>query len=264
MKVRRTLGLAPVMGLPLLLAIALPVIALSLAANPTELWQALGHPRLAEALALSARTSLLSLILIVAMGTPLAWYLARSRSRWASVVETLIALPVVIPPAVVGVALLHAFGRRGLLGGWLGDALAFTPAAVVTAQVVVASPFFLQAAIAAFRDVDEDLLLVARSLGASARSAIWRVAIPAAAPALIAGATLSWARAVGEFGATLLFAGNLPGQTQTLPLAIYAAMEEDMALARALALLLGALAFAALLAIRWVPGAHDSKRRGQR
>lgn len=251
------------LGMPLLMAIALPLVALLMASSPSELWTALAHPRLAEATALSARTSALALFIIVIFGTPLAWGIARSRWRGVAVLETLVALPVVLPPAVVGIALLHAFGRRGLLGGVIGDALAFSPAAVVVAQVVVAAPFYLQSAIGAFREVDDDLLLVARSLGTSASGAIWRVALPTALPALIGGATLSWARALGEFGATLLFAGNLPARTQTLPLAIYAALEEDVGLARALALLLGAFAFAAVLLVRLSPAGRAFGARRQ-
>ncbi len=238
---------------PLLVALALPIVALALASGPDELLSALGHPRLAEAVALSARTTALSLLVIVGCGTPLAWRVARGGWRGVALVETLVALPVVLPPAVIGIALLDAFGRQGLLGGVLGDSLAFSPAAVVVAQIVVASPFYLQSAIAAFRDVDDDLLLVARSLGATARSAVWRVALPSALPALIGGATLAWARALGEFGATLLFAGNLPGRTQTLPLAIYAALEEDVSLARALALILAGFAVGAVLFVRLLP-----------
>ncbi|MCB9525950.1 MAG: molybdate ABC transporter permease subunit [Myxococcales bacterium] len=241
---------------PLLAFLGLPVLALLLTSTPGELAAAWRHPLAGPAVVLSLRTSLVSLALIVATGLPVAWWLARARGPWARAVETLVELPVVIPPAVVGVALLQAYGRQGLLGDGLarlGVQLPFTEAAVVVAQVMVAAPFFVQSATAGLRGVDPDLLLVARTLGASPTRAFWRVALPAARPAVLAGAALAWARALGEFGATLLFAGNLSGRTQTMPLAIFSALEVDLGLARALALLLGGLAFAVLLGLRVLP-----------
>jgi molybdate transport system permease protein len=161
-------------------------------------------------------------------------------------------LPIVIPPAVAGVALLLAFGRRGLLAplypaGW---SVTFTTAAVVLAEVFVSAPFYVQAATSAFRRIDAKLLVVARTFGASPLRILFRLAIPIAAPGLVAGAAMSWARALGEFGATLMFAGNLEGRTQTLPLAIYTALEADLRTAQALALVLVAVAFALLLFVR--------------
>ena len=160
-------------------------------------------------------------MLIVLGGTPLAWLIARGRGRTWRVLETVTQLPVVLPPAVAGVALLLAFGRRGLLGPGLavfGVGLPFSTAAVVLAQSFVAAPFYVQAAVAAFRRLDPDLVLVARTLGASWPRVFFTVALPLSWPALAGGAALSWARALGEFGATLMFAGNLTGRTQTLPL----------------------------------------------
>src|SRR5262249_18504498 len=150
--------------------------------------------------------------------------------RGARAIETVLQLPIVIPPAVAGIALLLAFGRRSLLaalypGGW---SLTFTTTAVVLAQIFVSAPFFVQAALSAFRRIDPNLVLVARSFGAQPLRVFARVWLPLAAPGLLAGAILSWARALGEFGATLMFAGNLEGRTQTLPLAIYTAMEADL------------------------------------
>jgi molybdate transport system permease protein len=165
-------------------------------------------------------------------------------------------LPVVIPPAVLGVALLETFGRRGLLGGaldGLGLALPFSTAAVVVAQIVVSAPFYVQAASSAFRRVDADLLLVARTLGASPAGAFVRVGVPLALPGLLGGAALCWARALGEFGATLLFAGNLPGTTQTMPLAIYATLESDLRAATSLSVALAAIAVSLLLVLRAAP-----------
>jgi molybdate transport system permease protein len=171
-------------------------------------------------------------------------------------VEALVEIPIVIPPAVVGIALLMTFGRSGVLGEWLaglGWSLPFTSNAVIAAQIIVAAPFYIQSATAGFRKVDDDLVLVARTLGASPARAFVRIAVPSALPALISGMALAWARAVGEFGATLLFAGNMPGRTQTMPLAIYTALEADVKVAQAIAIVLGAAAFATLLLIRVAP-----------
>lgn len=175
-------------------------------------------------------------------------------------------LPAVVPPAVAGVALLATFGRRGLLGGLLarlGIGLPFTTAAVVLAEVFVSAPFFLQAALAAFRALDPDLLVVARTLGARPGRVFFRLGLPLALPGLVAGAALSWARALGEFGATLMFAGSLQGRTQTLPLAIYAALESDVRAAQAISLLLVLLAGLLLLAVRLAPRLADPARAGR-
>ncbi|MCB9712906.1 MAG: molybdate ABC transporter permease subunit [Myxococcales bacterium] len=238
-----------VLGLGLLVFLLLPIAALGLASSPGELWAALHHPLVLPALGLTAWTSAISLLVVVVAGTPLAWMLARARGPWARAIETAVELPIVIPPAVMGIALLLVFGQRGLLGG-LGVDLPFTPAAVIVAQVVVAAPFYLRSATAGLRAVDPELLLVARTLGASPRRAFLRVAVPLGLPALVNGAALCWARAVGEFGATLLFAGSFPGRTQTMPLAIYAALEADLRVATAIALVLAVVAFTTLLLAR--------------
>lgn len=244
---------APVLGL-----LVLPLVALALASSPADLAAGVADPLFAPALWLSARTTVVSLTVIVLGGTPLAWWLASApphRTRW---VEVLVDLPVVIPPAVVGIALLQTFGRGGLLGAQLtalGIQIPFTTTAVVLAQIVVAAPFYVQAAAAAFRRIDPDLLLVARTLGQSPAGAFRRVALPLAVPGLVGGAALSWARALGEFGATLLFAGNLPGTTQTMPLAIYMALESDVRVALALSLVLAGVSVLLLFALRMAPSA---------
>ncbi len=161
-----------------------------------------------------------------------------------------------IPPAVIGVALLQTFGRRGLLGPSLdavGVAVPFTESAVMLAQVVVSAPFFVQAAANAFRKVELDLLIVARTLGASRATAFFRVALPVALPGLVVGASLAWARSLGEFGATLLFAGNMPGETQTMPLAIFSALEADVRVAVVFSLVLAGLGAVLLLTLRLAP-----------
>ncbi|MEZ4238905.1 MAG: molybdate ABC transporter permease subunit [Myxococcota bacterium] len=241
--------LSRIPALLLLALLVLPVLGLGAATSPAELWAAAALPSTRAALWLSARTTAAALAGIVALGTPLAWWLSRARGPWAQAAAVAVELPVVLPPAVLGVALLETFGRHGLLGP-LGVALPFTTAGVVLAQGVVGAPLYVLTAAAAFRAVDDDVLLVARTLGAGPVRAFATVALPAAAPGLVSGAGLAWARALGEFGATLMFAGNLPGRTQTLPLAIYGALERDVGQARALSVGLVAVAVALLLGLR--------------
>lgn len=251
---RAALGL---FGAVLAAFLVVPIAALVLGNTPAELLAGLSHPLVGPALQLSLFTTALSLAFVVALGTPLGWVLATSRGGWVRPLETLVNLPIVIPPAVAGVALLLAFGRRSLLGSLLApeQGIAFTTLAVVFAEVFVSAPFYVQAATSAFRRIDPGLLLVARSLGASPLRVLFRVAVPLAAPGLVAGAAMSWARSLGEFGATLMFAGNLEGRTQTLPLAIYTALESDLRAATALSVLMVAFALFVLLVVRWIaPG----------
>jgi molybdate transport system permease protein len=233
--------------------LALPLLALYATASLSDVQLGLHHPLVWPALKLSVFTTLTTSVIVVALGTPLAWTLAGQRSRFARAIETALQLPIVIPPAVAGVAMLLAFGRRGLLSGVLypsGWSVTFTTAAVIMAEVFVSAPFYVQAASSAFRRIDPQLIVVARTFGAAPFSVFFRVALPLAAPGLVAGAAMSWARALGEFGATLMFAGNLEGRTQTLPLAIYTALESDMRAAQALSMLLVLVAFGLLLLIR--------------
>lgn len=230
-----------VLGATLVLLLVFPILALALAVTPGELLAATSHPLFWPALWLSLKTTLISLAAILILGTPLAWWLASSKHWVARVVGLLIELPIMIPPAVIGVALLMTFGRQGLLGGALealGVQVIFTTGAVVLAQIVVSAPLYVRAAASAFSGVDEELLIVARSLGASQLQAIRRIALPMALPGLLTGASLAWARALGEFGATLLFAGNMSGKTQTMPLAIFSALEVDVKLAVVFSLVL--------------------------
>jgi len=248
---------APLFGLGgvLVVFLALPFLGLVTTTSWSDFVAGLGHPIVWPALKLSLFTTILSLVVVVLFGTPLAWLLARRRGRLARLLETAVQLPVVIPPAVAGVALLLAFGRRGLVAGLVypeGWSVAFTTAAVVMAEVFVSAAFFVQAATSAFRRIDESLLLVARSFGASPLRLFLRIGLPLAGPGLVAGAALSWARALGEFGATLMFAGNLAERTQTLPLAIYTALESDLRAAQALSLVLVAVAFGLLVGVRAV------------
>lgn len=233
--------------------LAVPLAALFVTTTLVDFRSGLSHPLVWPALKLSLLTTSLSLVLVVALGTPLAWALANASGRGARALETIVQMPIVIPPAVAGVAMLLAFGRRGLLAGWLypeGWSVTFTTTAVVMAEVFVSAPFFVQAATSAFRRIDPKLVIVARTFGASPLRVFFRIAIPLAAPGLIAGAAMSWTRSLGEFGATLMFAGNLEGRTQTLPLAIYTALESDMRAAQALSIVLVVVAFTLLLFVR--------------
>jgi len=244
--------LAAVGGLLVLFLMA-PLVSLFVSTTRADFQVGLQHPLVWPALRLSLFTTSLSLLIVLVLGTPLAWSLAHARGRWARAVETAVQLPIVIPPAVAGVGLLLAFGRRGVFAGLLypaGWSVTFTTAAVVMAEVFVSAPFFVQAATSAFRRVDPKLVIVARSFGASPLRILLHVAVPLAAPGLVAGAAMSWARSLGEFGATLMFAGNLQGQTQTLPLAIYTALESDMRAAQALSIVLVAFAFVLLVLVR--------------
>lgn len=242
-------------GSVLVAFLAVPVFALLATISGQDFVAGLRHPLVWPALQLSLRTTTASLVLVILTGTPLAWALAGAKGAMARAVETLVQLPIVVPPAVAGVALLLAFGRRGLLAGWLypeGWSVTFTTTAVVIAEAFVSAPLYVQTATSAFRGIDSRVALVARSLGASPLRVFFRVVVPIASPGLVAGAAMSWARALGEFGATLMFAGNLRGETQTLPLAIYAALEADLRAAQALSIVLVVVAFSLLLFVRSV------------
>ncbi len=249
----QTLALGTLAAL-LLAFLVIPMGCLMLGTSWGEFSAGLRHPLASPALKLSLWTSALALVIVVTLGTPLAWLLALRRGRVSQLVETLVVLPVAIPPAVAGLALLLAFGKKGPFSNWFspeGGSLALTTSAVVLAEVFVSSAFFLQAALAAFRRIDARLLIVARSLGASPFQLFFRIALPLAGPGLVGGAILCFARALGEFGATLMFAGNLQGKTQTLPLAIYTAMESDLRAAQALSILLLAVALALFFGVRF-------------
>jgi molybdate transport system permease protein len=248
------------LGLALGLAVAfllLPVAAIFLRVSPVDLVSQLGDRAARDALLVSLKTNAIAEAAILLVGTPAAYLLATRRFRGRAAVVTLIELPLVMPPAVAGIALLAAFGRLGLLGGALdavGIDLAFNQLAVVLAITFVASPFYVRQAIAAFGAVDGTLLDAARTLGASRARVFARVALPLAASGLAAGAALAFARGLGEFGATIMFAGSLQGRTQTLPLAIYARFGTDFHLALSLGALLVVVSAALLLTLKLIPG----------
>ena len=251
---KTALAVARVVVVALALAfLFVPLIAVFVAVPPAQALRDLTTTAAVTALSLSLRTTALAVIAIVLAGTPLAYWLSRARFRGKRLLEAAVQMPIVVPPAVAGVGLLLVFGRRGMLGPALETmhlSVAFTTAAVIIAQAFVAGPFYVVAARQAFDAIDADLIAVSRTLGASPLRAFLRVELPLAAPGILAGAALSWARALGEFGATMLFAGNLPGVTQTLPLAIYTALDSGIDVAVAMAALLLFAAFGLLLLIR--------------
>jgi molybdate transport system permease protein len=226
----------------------LPVLAIFLQVSPGTLVRELGDPVARDALVVSLRTSAIAQALIVLLGTPTAYLLATQRFRGRNVALTFVELPLVLPPAVAGIGLLAAFGRMGLLPA----GVAFTQAAVVFAVTFVAAPFYVRTGIAAFEGVDSQLVAAARTLGAGPWRVFGRVALPLAAGGLGAGLALSFARGLGEFGATIMFAGSLQGVTQTLPLAIYAEFARSFDVALAIGGLLVAFSFILLLVVKWL------------
>ena len=240
------------MGLILGLLIVLPTLVIVLRSLGSESLGVLNSTAV-EALRLSLLTTSISLGLTLLFGTPIAYLLARYRFWGHRVLDTLIDLPILLPPTVAGVGLLLTFGRRGFVGQYLNDVgitLAFTTTAVVMAQLFVASPLYIRAMKAGFQSVPEHLEGAALSLGASRWRTFFRVTLPLTLPYLLEGAVLMWARALGEFGATIVFAGSLIGRSQTMPLAIYATLEQDLDAALKLSAILTVLAFALLLSFR--------------
>jgi molybdate transport system permease protein len=244
--------------------VGLPLVALVGRALQTDaLPPALRNPGVLAALSLSLSTSLASLALALLIGTPLAYALARIPFRGRVVVDGLVEMPIVLPPAVAGIALLMAFGRRGMVGAPLADwgiSLAFTPWAVIVAQCFVAIPFYVRSARTGFASVEHDLELAAYVDGASPWAAFWRITVPLAFPSLLSGAVLCWARALGEFGATIMFAGSFRGRTQTMPLAIYAFLESDLGAALALGTILVAVSALLLALIKWATREREAEK----
>ncbi len=249
---RRVIPIA-LASLPIVLFIVLPLTALVIRAWSPGIFTRLVEPDVARAISLSITTTLLTTVLTVLFGTPAALLLSRRRFPGRKLLDTLFDLPVVLPPAVAGLALLMTFGRRGILGPLLTDMnteIAFTQTAVVLAQLFVSSPLYIRAATAGFAAVDRELEQAAALDGASPTNVFWKVTVPLALPSLTGGAVMTWARALGEFGATILFAGNFPGRTQTMPLAIYMGFEVDFSSALTLALLLLLISFTVLLVVK--------------
>jgi molybdate transport system permease protein len=245
--------------------LVLPLIALFTRVPLGQLLHQLTRPVVTDAILVSLKTSLIAQALIVLLGTPTAYLIASRRFPGRALAITLIELPLVLPPAVAGIGLLAAFGRVGLLGStlsFLGLSIPFTQTAVVLAVAFVASPLYIRQAIAAFESVDPALIDASRTLGAGPARTFVRIAVPLALGGLAAGGALSFARGLGEFGATIMFAGSLQGLTQTLPLAIYAQFEADFTTALALGSLLVVFSAALLLVLKlrppWTPSNSTS------
>ena len=239
--------------------LTLPIVAIFLDSSPADLIESLGEPGALDALWLSLRTTAISIAIILLVGTPSAYLLATRSFRGKAFVVTLVELPLVLPPAVAGIALLAAVGDGGILGGAVestGIQLSFATAGVVVALTFVASPFYVRQAMAAFASVDKTMLDASRTLGASEARGFLRVMIPVALPGLVAGTALALGRALGEFGATLMFAGSFQGITQTVPLAIYDRFSTEFDAALALSAVLVAVSAAILLSVKLVHGSE--------
>jgi molybdate transport system permease protein len=244
-----------------LLFLLLPIVAVFLRVPLSDLLSALGSTAALDAIRVTAETIALAMALILLFGTPTAYWISSRRGAARDIVVTLVELPLVLPPAVAGIGLLVAFGRAGLLGGTvdaLGIDIAFTKIAVVLAVTFVASPFFLRTAVAAFEAVDPTLPAAARTLGAGPGRVFFRVMLPLAKGGLGAGAALAFARGLGEFGATIMFAGSLQGVTQTLSLAIYEQFDLDFDVALAISALLIVVSAIVLLSVKFMTRWHSA------
>lgn len=240
-------------GMPLLALMLLPIIAIMLRTPPSLLLRYIGDSTIVQAVGLSLSTSLVSLVVVVVLGTPLAYILARWRFRGRRVFEVLIDLPTVLPPAVAGLALLMAFGRRGLLGGVLtffDVQIAFTQLAVIIAQVFVSASLYVKACTVSLGAINVEVEQAAAIDGARSLQVFRYITMPLAWRGIVGGAALAWARSLGEFGATIIFAGNYPGRTQTMPLMVYLSFELDMSVALTLAAILLSVSFCLLAVVR--------------
>jgi len=240
-------------GTPLLAFLLVPILALMLKTPPLMLARYLTERNTLQAINLSLTTSTVTALAVGVFGTPLAYWLARRRFRARGLIEVLLDLPTVLPPAVAGLALLMTFGRRGLLGNALqslGVEIAFTPLAVVLAQTFVAASYYVKTAEVGLAAVSYDLEQAAALDGAGTLATFRYIMLPLAWRGIVGGAALCWARALGEFGATIIFAGNYPGRTQTMPLAVYIGFEIDLNQALTLAAILLVLSFGILVTIR--------------
>jgi len=248
--------------------LALPIVAIFAHASPARLASQLSSPVVTDALVVSIETSAVAQALVLALGTPTAYLLATRRFPGRSLFVTLVELPLVLPPAVAGLGLLAALGRNGLLGSSLdalGLSIPFTRTAVTLAVAFVASPLYVRQGIAAFEAVDPSMVAASRTLGAGSTRTFFRVVLPLARPGLAAGFALSLARGLGEFGATIMFAGSLQGVTQTLPLAIYSEFDRNFDAALAMGALLVLVSAAVLLtlklSVQWTPSRQSSRSR---
>lgn len=253
----RSMTLLLLASLPMLVFLLVPLVALLIRISPAQLLANLFNREVAQAISLSMITTAITVLLTLFFGTPVAYLLARRRFHGRTALDTLIDLPMVLPPSVAGIALLVAFGRRGLIGHYFNDVgitIAFTQTAVVLAQLFVAAPFFIKAAAAGFAGVDPELEQAAALDGASPFQIFRFITTPLAWIPLFGGAVMTWARALGEFGATIIFAGNFVGRTQTMPLAIYQGFEQELGVALTLSVILLVTSFLVLFVVRNVLG----------
>lgn len=250
----RSKGYWKISLLPYLLFILIPLFTLISGISLADLVANLQQEAVWKAIRLSLITSSISVLLTFVIGTPVAYYLSHRGYRYFRLVDTLVDLPTVLPPAVAGVALLLAFGRRSLLGGWLnllGITLPFTTAAVVMAQTFVAAPFYIKSAALGFHVIDCELKKAAALDGANRWQCFRYIIFPLSWASLLTGSMMTWARALGEFGATIIFAGNFPGRTQTMPSAIYIGFQVDINIALTLAVIMVVLSFVSLITVKW-------------
>jgi len=246
-------------SLPLVLFLFVPLAGLLLRISPSMLASSLGETQVVQAIDLSVTTTLATSLITLVFGTPVAYLLARKKFPGRTFLDAVIDLPLVLPPAVAGVALLIAFGRRGYLSPFFGGVeIPFTEAAVILAQVFVAAPYYVKSAAAGFASVNRELEHAAAVDGASRPQIFRTIVLPLTLPSIIGGIVMTWARALGEFGATIIFAGNFPGRTQTMPLAIYIGFEIDLRIALVLAVMLLAVSFLVLLVVRGILGQRAS------
>ncbi len=241
------------MAFPLLFLIILPILAIFFRLTPADVLASLQQPQALDAIRLSAITSMATVLITLVFGTPVAYLLYRRRSRLSRILDTIIDLPTVLPPAVAGVALLIAFGRQGLVGqslNALGISIPFTSVAVVLAQTFIAAPLYIKSAALGFASVNCELKKAAALDGASRWQVFRYIMLPISWTSILSGSILTWARALGEFGATIIFAGNLAGRTQTMPLAIYMGFEVDLNVALTLSAIMILFSFFVLIALK--------------
>lgn len=241
------------LSFPFVLFLILPIVSLFLRITPADLWSTLQMEQARQAIQVSLVTSTATVLITILFGTPVAYQLSQPNGRLHRFIDTLIDLPLVLPPAVAGVALLVAFGRRGLLGEWFslfGISLPFTQVAVILAQTFIASPFYIKATALGFSGVDSELKKAAALDGANRWDVFRFVIAPMSWVAILSGCVTTWARALGEFGATIIFAGNFPGRTQTMPLAIYLGFEINLNIALTLSIILICLSFLILILVK--------------
>ncbi|MEN6443024.1 MAG: ABC transporter permease [Methanoregula sp.] len=256
-----TVVCAGILILAVTLYLALPIVALFFRTTPELFLSSLSDPLVMSALWLSLSTTCVALTVVLLVGTPFAYFHARNEYPGKVIVDTLIDLPLVLPPAVAGMALLVLYGRTGLLGRYfnmLGISIAFTTLAVIMAQIFVASPFYLRQAKSLFEQLDPAYERTARTLGATPLRTFATITIPLTASGLVSGAVMTFGRALGEFGATIMFAGNLPGVSQTMPLAVYVGLEGDFNMGLTISILLVIISFAIMIAVRIL--AHKEAR----